>query len=153
MRAADGTRRTETHEGAECGARLAGEHRRSALLPACAAVREHGGRLVALWGTDDQDRNAGFALHVAFAVESELLWLTVSLPATEPGIPDLATVFPYANRMQRAVFDLVGIRHEGDDQRPWPRHAAWPRTRFPCATTFPSSSPATSASTTIPSCR
>ncbi len=97
----------------------------------CAAIQEHGGRLSALWGADDRDRGAGFTLHVLFVVEHALLWIDVSLPAENPSFSDLSAVFPCADRMQRAVHDLVGIRHDGGDQRPWLRHAAWPADVFP----------------------
>jgi Ni,Fe-hydrogenase III large subunit/Ni,Fe-hydrogenase III component G len=101
------------------------------LRSVCAAVRQDGGRLVALWGTDDRARDAGFTLHLAFVVEHALVWLSGHLPAQDPRFSDLSAVFPCANRMQRAVFDLVGLRHDGGDQRPWLRHAAWPADDFP----------------------
>jgi Ni,Fe-hydrogenase III large subunit/Ni,Fe-hydrogenase III component G len=103
----------------------------TALGSTCAAVQEHGGRLAALWGADDRDRGAGFTLHVLFVVEHALLWVDVSLPTENPSFSDLSAVFPCADRMQRAVHDLVGIRHDGGDQRPWLRHAAWPADVFP----------------------
>ena len=47
-----------------------------------------------------------------------------------PGIDD---VFPAAGRMQRAIFDLHGLRSTGTDERPWLRHAAWPARFHPLA--------------------
>ncbi len=35
--------------------------------------------------------------------------------------------------MQRAVFDLCGLRSTDRDTRPWLRHAAWPADAFPLA--------------------
>ena len=109
----------------------------TALVSACVAVQQRGGRLAALWGADDRDRVAGFTLHVLFVVEHALLWLDVPLPAEDPGFSDLSGVFPCADRMQRAVFDLIGIRHDGGDQRPWLRHAAWPADAFPLRRDYP----------------
>jgi Ni,Fe-hydrogenase III large subunit/Ni,Fe-hydrogenase III component G len=102
----------------------------------CAAVRQEGGRLVALWGADDRARGAGFTLHIAFVVEHTLVWLSGPLSTQGPSVTDLSSVFPCANRMQRAMFDLVGIRHDGGDQRPWLRHAAWPDDVFPLRRDF-----------------
>ncbi len=110
---------------------------RGALVSTCVTIRQRGGRLAALWAGDERDRGAGFALHAAFVVEDALLWLDLALPAEDPSYPDLAGVFLCANRMQRAVFDLVGIRHDGGDQRPWVRHAAWPADAFPLRRDFP----------------
>jgi Ni,Fe-hydrogenase III large subunit/Ni,Fe-hydrogenase III component G len=95
-----------------------------------------GGRLVALWGADERDRDAGFALHLAVVVDDATLWLTVPLPAERPEYPDLSDVFRCANRMQRAVHDLVGIRSAAADQRPWLRHAAWPADVHPLRRDF-----------------
>jgi Ni,Fe-hydrogenase III large subunit len=39
--------------------------------------------------------------------------------------------------MQRALYDLLGVRAEGaDDERPWLRHAAWPQDVFPLRRDF-----------------
>jgi Ni,Fe-hydrogenase III large subunit/Ni,Fe-hydrogenase III component G len=103
----------------------------TALVSACVAVQQEAGRLAALWGADDRHRAAGFTLHAVFVVQHALLWLEVPLPAADPTVPDVSAVFPCAERMQRATFDLVGIRHTGGDQRPWLRHAAWPDDLFP----------------------
>ncbi|HUY03151.1 MAG TPA: NADH-quinone oxidoreductase subunit C [Rhodocyclaceae bacterium] len=96
------------------------------LLAFAAAVKESGGRLVALWGSDERDRGAGFGLHVAFAVAEGLALVTLALDASRPEYPDLAAIFPAASRLQRASCDLLGIVARGADQRPWLRHANWP---------------------------
>ncbi len=103
------------------------------LLAFCRAVKETGGRLVALWGGDLRDRGQGegFALHVAFGIETGLAIVSLPLPAANPEYPDLSEIFPAANRLQRAVFDLLGIRARGGDPRPWLRHANWPEDFFP----------------------
>jgi len=102
---------------------------------ACQQVREKGGRLVALWGADNSDRGEGFAVHAALTVQSGLLVIT--LPLTGESFPDISDIFPAANRMQRAIFDLFGVRAEGAaDQRKWLRHAAWPEGVFPLRKDF-----------------
>lgn len=126
------------------------------MMKACGAVREAGGGLVALWGSDDRDRGAGYTLHVALQDDEGLLGLAVALPEAAPEFPDLSRMFSSARRMQRAAFDLLGLRARsappapgrperrlGADPRAWLRHAAWPgevhplRRDFDAAQHFP----------------
>ena len=95
------------------------------LLDVCQAVKDQGGRLAALWGTDERDRGQGYALHLALAKPEGMLWLRAALPAEQPRYPDLAPIFAPAQRMQRALRDLLGLDAEAADRRPWLRHAAW----------------------------
>ncbi len=83
------------------------------LLTACRVMWEQGGQLVALWGCDDRDRDRGYAVNVVLQDGDGLTLLEHSLPTSESTYPDLAVVFPAANRMQRAAFDLVGDRLRG----------------------------------------
>ncbi|HEY6865117.1 MAG TPA: NADH-quinone oxidoreductase subunit C [Burkholderiales bacterium] len=114
-----------------------------AVRGVCEAVRGERGRLVSLWGSDETTRAGGYALHLALALPSKLLWLSVPLPAARPEFADLSDIFPQADRMQRAARDLVGIRAVGGDDRKWLRHGAWPedvhplRKDFDAAKTFP----------------
>jgi Ni,Fe-hydrogenase III component G len=96
-----------------------------------AAAHRAGGRFAALWGEDRRREGAGFRLHCVFGLAEGHAWLTLDLPADNPSYPDLAGLFPAANRMQRAARDMVGIRHAGGDQRPWLRHGAWPADWYP----------------------
>jgi len=94
-------------------------------------------RLVALWGSDETHRGSGFALHVALAFPSGLLWLTAPLERANPRYPGIAEIYPAAGRMQRACADLLGIRpYEGTDERKWLRHGAWPADVFPLRKDF-----------------
>jgi len=95
------------------------------------SVHRHGGRLAALWGEDRRPQGAGFRLHCVFALDEGHPWLVLDLPAENPVYPDLAGIFPAANRMQRAARDMVGIGFDGGDQRPWLRHGAWPADWYP----------------------
>src|SRR6266705_937528 len=96
-----------------------------------------GARLVALWGSDETGRSEGYALHLALALPSGLLWLTVPLASDQPRYPDIADIYPGANRMQRAAADLLGIRPDGNaDRRKWLRHGAWPEDAFPLRKNF-----------------
>jgi Ni,Fe-hydrogenase III large subunit/Ni,Fe-hydrogenase III component G len=95
------------------------------------AARRADGRLAAIWGEDGRLRNGGFRLHCVFGLNEGHAWVSLDLPAEDPVYPDLAGIFPAANRMQRATRDMVGIASEGGDQRPWLRHGAWPADWYP----------------------
>jgi Ni,Fe-hydrogenase III large subunit/Ni,Fe-hydrogenase III component G len=101
----------------------------------CLQVRDKGGRLVALWGADNSDRGGGLAVHAALT--GQLGLLVITLPLSSESFPDVSDIFPAANRMQRAVHDLFGVRAGGAaDQRKWLRHAAWPGNVFPLRKSF-----------------
>jgi Ni,Fe-hydrogenase III large subunit/Ni,Fe-hydrogenase III component G len=107
----------------------------------CEAARLQKARLVALWGSDETPRGAGYALHLALALPAGLLWLTVALPRERPRFPGIADIFPSADRMQRAVNDLLGIEpQDGADRRKWLRHGAWPDGVFPLRKDFAAAS-------------
>jgi Ni,Fe-hydrogenase III large subunit/Ni,Fe-hydrogenase III component G len=106
------------------------------LLTACRLAWEHGGRLVALWGSDERDRRRGFCLRVALEDGDGLTVLEHTLPDAYARYPDLAPIFPAAKRMQRATYDLLGIAAEADDQRPWLWMAGWPVDQFPLRRDF-----------------
>ncbi|CAB3769002.1 hydrogenase large subunit [Paraburkholderia solisilvae] len=101
---------------------------------AAVAAREQGGRLISLWGAEDV---AGtFSICAAYALEDGLLWLRLPAAADATrdgyGYPDLSVFFACASRMQRAVFDLLGVRAIGAaDTRPWLNHGNWPADYFP----------------------
>jgi Ni,Fe-hydrogenase III large subunit/Ni,Fe-hydrogenase III component G len=97
---------------------------------ACRRAAFDGGRLVALWGSDDSDIGKGLAVHAALLTQPGLAVIT--LPLADERYPDISDIFPAANRMQRALHDLLGLLPEGAaDERPWLRHAAWPDSIFP----------------------
>ena len=78
-------------------------------------------RLIALWGSSDT-RSHPLASAV-FGLPDGLLWL--DLPITDPdaGYPSVSDIFHFAGRMQRAVFDLIGVRAMGaSDERRWLHH-------------------------------
>ncbi|MBE0621086.1 MAG: NADH-quinone oxidoreductase subunit C [Burkholderiales bacterium] len=97
----------------------------------CQVVKDQGGRLAALWGTDEQDRGEGYALNLVLAKPEGILWLKSALPVDRLQYPDLSPIFYPAQRMQRAARDLLGIDAEAADRRPWLRHAAWQETDRP----------------------
>jgi len=115
----------------------AGEIAVENLLEICRQVRDGGGRLVALWGSDARELRGGFMLHVTLINETGLVCLHVPLPEAHPHYPDLACIFPAAARMQRATYDLLGMHaEEAADHRKWLRHGAWHSGSFPLRKDF-----------------
>jgi len=113
----------------------AGEIAPDDLHEICRQVRDGGGRLVALWGSDARPR--GFMLHVVLVNETGMVCLNVLLSADQPAYPDISQIFPAASRMQRAAYDLLGLRaQDAPDQRKWLRHAAWASDSFPLRKDF-----------------
>jgi Ni,Fe-hydrogenase III large subunit/Ni,Fe-hydrogenase III component G len=111
----------------------------SQLLTACRVGWEQGAALVALWGSDERDRERGFVLRVVLQDTAGLTLLEHTLPDEGARYPDLATIFPAANRMQRAAFDLLGAQCDADDQRPWLWQASWPIDQYPLRRDFEAS--------------
>ena len=81
-----------------------------------------GGRLLSLWASRD-DNGDGVVRAAYISLPGVLI---LSLPLMEIDYPGIEHWFPVANRMQRAVADLSGLRATDSDPRPWLRHAAWP---------------------------
>jgi len=103
----------------------------------CEQVGRGGGKLVALWGSDELARDAGYALHVSLVTAIGMLCLTLPLDSERPAYPDISDLFPGANRMQRAAADLLGLHATGaDDHRKWIRHASWPSNVHPLRKNF-----------------
>ncbi len=107
-----------------------------ALLGACRVAWEQGGQLVSLWLDDERERRRGFCLRVLLHDGDGFTLLEHTMPDGDAFYPDLAPIFPAANRMQRAAYDLVGIPSDSDDRRPWLWLAAWPIDQFPLRRDF-----------------
>ncbi len=106
---------------------------RRELLAFCKAAHGAERRLVALWGSDERDRDPrnGLAVHYAFDLTEGLVCLTLPLTTDNPEFPDISLPFPPADRMQRSVRDMVGAIPDAEDVRPWLRHANWPADYYP----------------------
>lgn len=99
----------------------------NAWVQVAATVAEGAGRLITIWGAEDD--SGAFTVSAAYAVDDGLLW--VRLPLGADAYPDLSALLPYAARMQRAVYDLSGLRAYGAaDVRPWLNHGNWPADYF-----------------------
>ncbi len=103
----------------------------------CEQVSHGGGKLLALWSSDETESGAGYAVHAALVAAPGMLVLTLAVARDKPAFPHLGDLFPAAERMQRAVADMMGIHAVGaGDQRPWLRHGAWPGGAHPLRKSF-----------------
>jgi Ni,Fe-hydrogenase III large subunit/Ni,Fe-hydrogenase III component G len=106
------------------------------LIASCRLAWEQGGQLVALWASDERDRERGFCVRVLLKDRDGLTLLEHTLPDQGGLYPDLSAIFPAASRMQRSVFDLMGVPCDAEDARPWTWQAAWPIDQFPLRRDF-----------------
>jgi Ni,Fe-hydrogenase III large subunit/Ni,Fe-hydrogenase III component G len=100
-------------------------------------VRSKRGNLLSLWGTDDRDRDARYRVYAAYLEAKSVSVVEHEIDAgTTPAYPSIAEIFPSAPRMERAIFDLLGIKSMQADYRGWLRHAGWPNEVFPLRRDF-----------------
>src|SRR5215831_7706550 len=97
------------------------------------SVAAGGGRLLALWASKNEDGNT---VRATYVVDAGVLIATLPLGA-DSDYPGIEQIFPCANRMQRAIKDLSGLRARAMDNRPWLRHRAWPEDFHPLSDTRP----------------
>lgn len=94
-------------------------------------------RFLTLWGTDDRDRDNCFRIFAAWILPEKVVVVEHPIRnTTNPTYTSLATLFPSAARMQRAVYDLLGISAGDADSRGWLRHNGWPEGVFPLRRDF-----------------
>ncbi|MGF6837324.1 Ni,Fe-hydrogenase III large subunit/Ni,Fe-hydrogenase III component G [Paraburkholderia youngii] len=105
----------------------------SAWLELARTARAEQRRLVAMWGSEAVED--GFSVNAAYECDDGIAWVRLPIGRQQNAggdYPDLATVFPCATRMQRAIFDLIGLRARGaQDTRAWLNHGNWPDDYFP----------------------
>ena len=93
--------------------------------------------MFALWGTDDRDRDSRFRIFAAYLQSGGVAVVEHEMEdGTNPTYPSLIEFFPSASRMERAVFDLLGIKSMELDHRGWLRHGGWPENMFPLRQDF-----------------
>lgn len=96
-----------------------------------------GARFLTLWGADDRDRNGSFRVRAAWLTPEGVVVAEHRIADSEnPAYPSLARLFPAATRIERSVFDLLGIRASDADPRGWLRHGGWPDNVFPLRRDF-----------------
>jgi len=103
-----------------CELSVTGESWRQAVRDLAAGAS----RLLSIWAEDAP--GGGQQVRVAFAADPGVLVLALDVPDSSREYPGIEEFFPAANRMQRAIRDLNGLRSTDGDDRPWLRHASWP---------------------------
>lgn len=105
------------------------------------AVRSAGGQLITLWGADDRDRDGRFRVFAVYLRAESLVVIEHPIEdRARPAYPSLAEIFPGAQRMERAIYDLLGISSRQPDHRGWLRHGGWPQDAFPLRRDFEANS-------------
>jgi Ni,Fe-hydrogenase III large subunit/Ni,Fe-hydrogenase III component G len=100
-------------------------------LAAANALKSAHAGLLSLWGADDRDRDGRFRVYAAYLRPDQVIVVEHTLEALATTYPSLQSIFPVAGRLQRAVWDLLGLRADGGDKRRWLRHSGWPEALFP----------------------
>ncbi len=101
------------------------------------AARSAGARLLTLWGADDRDRNGRYRVYAAYLQAEGVAVVEHEMEGgAKPIYPSLREVFPSALRMERAIFDLFGVKSMEPDHRGWLRHGGWPENVFPLRRDF-----------------
>jgi hypothetical protein len=115
----------------------------------CKSVREQHGRLIALWGSDRREADGQFAIHAALVIESGLLWLTLPVDDTYPGIAEhfpARTGCSVRSRTCSESLPTTSRRRSAGCAMAHGRRIGIPCGRISALTTRPPWSPMTSAS-------
>lgn len=94
-------------------------------------LHAQGARLLALWGSDTRLQRDGFTVYACWLHGETLVLGELGLAPGVTHYPGLQAQFPVAERLQRAMRDLLGLQAPGMDTRPWLRHTAWNADVFP----------------------
>ena len=92
-------------------------------------------RWAGIWG----DEQAGeIVLSAVVARPGAYLVLRTAVPLERPQIASHAAIYPGANRMERHLADMLGVRFtDHPDGRRWTRHQAWDESQYPLRSDFP----------------
>jgi Ni,Fe-hydrogenase III large subunit/Ni,Fe-hydrogenase III component G len=115
-------------------------------LPALArrTVRDLGGRLMSLFGSDEREKTGRFVLHHVWSLPALHTFLHVTAPVdpAAPLYPSIAATHPVANWFEREVMDFFGLVPDG---HPNPvrvaLHDDWPDGAWPLRKDFPAGAP------------
>ncbi len=106
-------------------------------------------RWCAVWG---EHRPPEIHIFAALAGRNGHLILHTNVPDHQGEVPSQTPFFPAANRPERYLSDMFGVRFLGHpDQRRWMRHQAWQEGQYPLLKTFPLAG--TPEAMTPPDCR
>ena len=80
------------------------------------SMKAGGAGLLALWATDDRDRDGRFRLHAAYLLPGELVLVEHALPAGTISYPSIDALFPVADRQKETSrFGIILRRARSTD--------------------------------------
>lgn len=92
-------------------------------------------RWCAIWA---EDLGEIFRINSCLEKHGDYLVLRTRVNAATPVLPSYTRHYPAADRAERHIQDMFGIRFaDHPDPRCWTRHLAWPNTEFPLRKSFP----------------
>lgn len=84
----------------------------------------------------------GFQVNALLEHDGGYLLLRATVPGEAPDLPSQTRVYPAADRPERHMQDMFGLRFKGHpDPRRWTRHQAWPADAFPLRRDFSATPP------------
>ena len=106
------------------------------LLTASRLAWEHGGRLIALWGSDERDRRRGFCSGSPSRIATVSPCSNTRCRTPKRAIRTSRRSFPRRTACSgRRTISSASPRSR-DDQRPWLWHGGWPIDQFPLRQDF-----------------
>ncbi|MGX2040585.1 hydrogenase large subunit [Methylocaldum sp. MU1018] len=85
-----------------------------------------------------EDRGSALTMNACLEKQGRYLILRTELPPDDPGLPSHAPYYWAADRVERHIRDLFGIRFaDHPDPKRWTRHKAWEETAYPLRKSFP----------------
>ncbi|PKM11576.1 MAG: Ni,Fe-hydrogenase III large subunit [Gammaproteobacteria bacterium HGW-Gammaproteobacteria-3] len=99
-------------------------------------AKSHGARWAGVWADEHVD---SFTVSACLEYRERYLLLRASVSGQEPELPSHAPFYQAADRAERHVQDLFGIRFTGHPMgtQRWTRHQAWDEGTFPLRKSFP----------------
>ena len=104
-------------------------------LKSAEVARQMNLRWAAIWG-DEQDEDV--VISVVLVNKGDYIVLRTALTGDEHVIASHTPLYPGADRMERYLTDMLGVRFNGHpDERRWARHQAWKADEYPLKACFP----------------
>lgn len=107
----------------------------SSWAKAAALMAKHNVRWCAVWGEHNPPK---ISITAAFAGKNGHILIRTTVADGQGELPSQTPHFPAANRPERYLQDMFGIRFVNHpDPRPWMRHQAWKGDQYPLRQDFP----------------
>lgn len=99
-------------------------------------AQRHGARWAGVWADERGER---FRVYSCLQYGGAYILLQTDIPAADPVLPSQAPYYLAADRPERHVQDLYGIRfsEHPEQHKRWTRHQAWEADQYPLRAAFP----------------